>query len=94
MNGRLSRLTGYACVFLVLAAVLAGAMAFAREISRPERRIQVQFSELGTLMRQDPVVQNGAIIGRVEDIHLRDGLPVADIELFRSDFIAEDSRFV
>ncbi len=89
-----ARITGYACAAALLALAFWMATALIREVSHPARVIRVRFPELGTLMIEDPVARDGVPVGRVRSISFQDGFPLAEIEIYRNDFIASDARFV
>jgi len=89
-----ARLTGYLCAAAILVLGLWMAGLILHEALHPARIVRVRFPELGTLMVQDPVMQDGVPIGKVHSLTLQDGYPLAEIELFREGFIASDSRFV
>ena len=90
----LARALGYACVLGIV--VLAGFLAetIRRETSAPLRLIRVHFPELGTLMEDDPVLQEGVAVGRVRTLDVDGIQSMVELEMFRIGSLPEDSRFV
>ena len=89
-----ARLTGYASASLLLLLILWLATAVCHDAFHPRRVIQVRFPELGTLMVEDPVLENGVPAGKVRKVEFRQGIAVVELEMFRREFIAADARFV
>ncbi len=89
-----ARLTGYATILAILIFAVWLGRVFIHEAFHPSRIVQVRFDDLGTLRTQDPVVQRGAQVGSVKSVRLEDGQAIAEIELYRSGFLASDSHFM
>jgi ABC-type transporter Mla subunit MlaD len=90
----LARAAGYAGIlgFTVLAGIVAESIR--RETAEPLRIIRVHFAQLGTLMEDDPVVQEGVSVGKVRSLGV-DGIgSVVELEMFRKGDLPRDSRFV
>lgn len=65
-----------------------------REARQPGRTIPVHFPAVSTLMKDDPVVEQGIPVGKVKRVFLDGGLAVIEVELFHRRPLAEDTRFV
>src|ERR1700748_1429485 len=89
-----ARIAGYDTVGALRIFICWIGHSVLHEILHPDRVISVRFPDLGTLKIEDPVVENGVPIGRIKSVRLQDGFPLAEVELYRRDFIPSDSRFI